>query len=318
MNGDGPALLLNGHVDTVVAVQGWESDPWQPRREGDRMYGLGATDMKAGVVAAMFASRALHRRRDLWRGSVIFTAVVDEEAYSAGALGLVARGIRADACIVTESNFDPPCIGGVGKVLVRVDVTGKAAHGAWPADGINAAVEAARLVARLDELALGRHPRVTGTQTVLSLHSGSEQYVITVPETARALISRHTVPGESGDQILAEVRALARSLGSPARFDIAIDPPYYPPWETDPAHPFVQRFAAAYENEVGQPPELAYNQGVADTNYFATDLGIPSVQFGPRGANYHQANEWVDVPSIGTTIRVVLRTALATFGQFAS
>lgn len=312
-NGDGPVLLLNGHVDTVLAAEGWTSDPWEPIRDGDTLYGLGACDMKSGVAAAMLATRALARRTDLWSGTVIFTSVVDEEAYSAGALGLVERGIRADACIVTEANWKRPNIGGVGKVLVRADITGKAAHGSWPADGINAAIEAARLVARLDELPMGQHPRMTPTQTVLALNSGSAQYVITVPETARFTINRHTVPGETGEQVLADIRALAASLESAATFEFAIDPPYYPAWETDATQPLIAHFSRAYAEEVGHEPEFEYNQGVADTNYFSADLGIPCVQFGPYGSNYHQANEWVNIPSIGTTVRIVLRTALATF-----
>src|SRR5690348_15846494 len=44
-NGPGPVLLLNGHVDTVLDVDGWQSDPWQARRDGDLLYGLGACDM---------------------------------------------------------------------------------------------------------------------------------------------------------------------------------------------------------------------------------------------------------------------------------
>ena len=308
-NGAGPVLLLNGHVDTVLAARGWSGDPWQGRREGERFYGLGACDMKSGVAAAMLAARALARRRDLWRGSVLFTSVVDEEAYSIGARALVDAGIQADACVVTESSFERPALGSVGKVLVRGDVTGKAAHASWPEEGINAAVEAAKLVAHLDQVLLGRHPRLTATQCVLSLQSGSDQYVITVPEQARFTINRHIVPGETGESVLAEMRALADSLGSPARFDFAIDPPYYPPWETDPDHPLVRRFAGAYEAETGWAPRFGY-WGFGDANLFSADLGIPTIQFGPHGGNFHQADEWVDLPSIGATVRVLLRLAL--------
>src|SRR5512143_837020 len=99
-NGDGPTLLFNGHVDTVLAAVGWSCDPWQGRRDGNRFYGLGSVDMKSGVAAIMLATRALARRKDLWRGTVIFTSVVDEEAYSIGARALVRAGYKADACIV--------------------------------------------------------------------------------------------------------------------------------------------------------------------------------------------------------------------------
>ncbi|MEN9936591.1 MAG: hypothetical protein RLZZ387_3170 [Chloroflexota bacterium] len=308
-NGDGPTLLLNGHVDTVLAAEGWSCDPWQGRRDGDRLYGLGAFDMKSGVAAMLLAARALHQRRDLWRGTVIVTSVVDEEAYSIGARALVEAGITADYCIVTEPSWERPMLGGVGKVLVRGEVYGKASHGSEPHFGINAAVEAGKLVARLEEMPLGQHPILKATQSVLSLHSGNAQYVITVPERATFTINRHTVPGETDERVLAEMRDLAASLDSPARFEFAIDPPYYPPWEISPEHPFVQRFGAAYEAEAGHAPNYGYMAGVADSNYFSTDLSIPTVQFGPYGAGAHQADEWVDVPSIAAAVRVLLRLA---------
>ncbi len=308
-NGPGPTLLLNGHVDTVLAVEGWSSDPWTARREGDRLYGLGACDMKAGVAAAMLATRALARRRDLWQGTVLFTTVVDEEAYSVGARALVQAGIQADACVVTESSWERPCLGSVGKLLVRADVTGRAAHASWPAAGINAAVEAARLVTRLDDLPLQPHSRLTATQCVLSLLSGNEQYVITVPEHARVVLNRMIVPGETGASVLDDLRALATELDSRASFDFALDPPFYPPWETAPEEPLATAFARAYAIEAGHDPDWGYT-GFGDANLFAGELGIPTVQFGPHGANFHQADEWIDVPSIGATIRVLLRLAL--------
>lgn len=310
-NGPGPTLLLNGHVDTVLAAQGWSCDPWQGRRDGNRFYGLGSYDMKSGVAAAMLVTRALAARRDLWSGTLIFSSVVDEEAYSIGARALVDARTQADYCIVTEPNWQNPVLGGVGKVLVRGDVTGKSAHGSWPAEGINAGVEAAKLIAKLETMPLGQHPKLAATQCMLSLHSGNDQYVITVPEKARFTINRHIVPGETGESVLAEMRALAESLHSPARFDFAIDPPYYPPWETDTGLPFVQRFAEAYAQEAGQPPAFVYQAGVADSNYFSADLSIPTIQFGPHGGAGHQCDEWVDIQSIGASVRVILRVALA-------
>jgi acetylornithine deacetylase/succinyl-diaminopimelate desuccinylase-like protein len=308
-NGPGPTLLLNGHVDTVLEARGWSGDPWTPRREGDRLYGLGAFDMKCGVAVMLLAARALHERRDLWRGTLIVTSVVDEEAFSIGARALVQSGITADYCVVTEPSWEKPVLAGVGKVLVRGEVTGKAAHGSWPHLGINAGVEAARLVAQLDGMELGRHPRLHATQCLLSLHSGNQQYVITVPEHATFTINRHIVPGETGATVLAEMRALAEQLDSPARFEFAIDPPYYPPWETSAEHPFVRRFARAYAAETGRVPEYSTLEGVADSNYFAADLGIPTIQFGPTGDGGHQADEWCDVPSIAAAARVLVRLA---------
>jgi acetylornithine deacetylase/succinyl-diaminopimelate desuccinylase-like protein len=312
-NGAGPALLLNGHVDTVLAVAGWSSDPWTPRRDSDRLYGLGAADMKSGVAAAMLATRALAQNRDRWRGSVVFTSVVDEEADSIGARALIASGIQADYCVVTESSWDRPALGSVGKTLLRIDITGKAAHASWPWDGINAAIEAAKLVARLDEIPILEHPRMRGSRAVLSFSSGNDQYVITVPEKARVMLNRMIVAGESNESVLAEVQALVDELKSPARFDLAIDPPYYPPWETDPEHPLARALSRAYEAEAGHAPEWGYG-GFGDMNLFSQEAGIPTVMVGPRGANFHQADEWVDVASIAATSRLLVRLALDLLG----
>jgi len=308
-NGSGPTLLLNGHVDTVLAVEGWSSDPWTPRRDGDRLYGLGAADMKSGVAAAMLATRALAQIRDRWHGSVVFSSVVDEEAYSIGARALIASGIRADYCVVTESAWERPALGSVGKVLVRIDVTGKAAHASWPWEGINAATEAARLVARLDEIPLLEHPRMRGSRCVLSVASGNDQYVITVPEQARVILNRMIVAGESSQSVLAEVQALIDELASPATFELAIDPPYYPPWETDQEHLLALALARAYESEAGRQPEWSY-RGFGDMNLFSEEAGTPTAMVGPHGNNFHQADEWVDVPSIAATSRLLVRMAL--------
>lgn len=306
-NGEGPTLLLNGHVDTVLEAAGWTCDPWQGQRDGNTFYGLGACDMKSGVAALMLATRALDKQRERWKGTVIFTSVVDEEAYSIGARALVDAHLRADACIVAEPSFDEPIIGAVGKVLVRCDVTGKASHGSQPELGINAAVEGAKLLARLDEMRLRSHPRLKASQSVLSYYSGSDQYVITVPEHARFTINRHIVPGDTGESVLAEMEALAESLHSPARFSFAIDPPYYPPWEMQPQHTVLQTFAQAYTQQMQKPPTFGYSGGVADANYFAADLGIPTLYFGPRGDRLHQADEWVDLESIVVSLDIYLK-----------
>jgi acetylornithine deacetylase/succinyl-diaminopimelate desuccinylase-like protein len=161
-------------------------------------------------------------------------------------------------------------------------------------------------VARLDEVSLGDHPRMRATQCVLSFHSGSEQYVITVPETARVIINRHTLPGQTAESILVQMRDLAATLDSAAEFTFSVDPPYYPPWEIDPSHSLVTQFGDVYHAEIGKDPTYEY-RGYGDANLFSGEAGIPTVQFGPLGGNFHEANEWVDLPSIATVVRVLLR-----------
>jgi acetylornithine deacetylase/succinyl-diaminopimelate desuccinylase-like protein len=312
-NGPGPTLLLNGHVDTVLAVEGWACDPWQGRLDGDRFYGLGAGDMKCGVVVNMLVARELARRRAEWQGTLIFSSVTDEEAYSHGARALIASGFTADACFVTEPMYSQAIIGAPGKVLVRVDVTGKAAHGFFPWEGVNAAIELARFVAQVcDAVPAGSHPRLPSSQTILSFHSGSKQYVITLPEHAQALLTRQIVPGETADTIVAQLRAFAESLNSRARFDFSVEPPFYPPFEFDaPEHPFTQAFIAASRAVLGAAVPFGYSVGVSDANLINGEAGIPCIVYGPMGGDFHQCTEWVDLSTLLPCAEVILATALS-------
>lgn len=307
VNGEGPSLMLNGHVDTASIDPRWDPERLLGYREGSRFFGLGAGDMKAGVVAAMLATRALDRNRDRWQGTLVFTSVIDEEAYSKGAHAVIENGLRTDYCVVTESSWEHPCLGAFGKVLIRVDVIGKAAHASWPQNGINAAVEAARFVAHLSDVPLGEHPRIKPSQCVLTMKAGPDVYEsIVVPDSAQVLINWHTVPGETAEGVIDRLRALAAGLESPAEFVFSVDPPYYPAWETPVDAPIAQLFARAYAAEAGHVPEYGYF-GYGDMNLFSTDAGIPTVMFGPLGGQFHEADEWVDLPSIGATTRVLLR-----------
>jgi acetylornithine deacetylase/succinyl-diaminopimelate desuccinylase-like protein len=304
-NGPGPTFLLNGHSDTVLADEKWTHDPWIGKREGDRFFALGAADMKSGVAAIMLVTRELDRHRDRWSGTVIFTCVVDEEAYSIGAHALIDSGLTADYCLVSESGWDQPCIGAQGKYLVRVDVTGVASHAAWPERGVNAAEEASKFVARLNEVVMPTHPFIRASQTVLSMKAGSDVYVITVPDKATVQINRHTVPGETKESVIAAYQAVVDSLNSPATFEFGFDPPTYPSWEIAPDHRYIKTFAQAYERETGKQPHYAH-MGFGDMNLFSTDAGMPVVMFGPRGGGYHTASEWLDIPSVAGSARVIL------------
>ena len=103
--GGGPALALNGHLDTVPA--GGMTDPFTPRIDGERLYGRGTCDMKAGIAALVVAAE--HAARAGTDGDVLLALVADEEHGSLGTTA-VLDALRAsdrlpDACIVAEPTW---------------------------------------------------------------------------------------------------------------------------------------------------------------------------------------------------------------------
>lgn len=310
---EGPTLFVGGHCDTVAAAAGWTTEPCVSHIEGDRMYGLGAMDMKGGLATAMLAAADLHVRRAEWAGKLIFASLADEEARSRGANAFIATGRNIDAAIMCEPHFDDPVTGAMGKFNIAVTVTGRSAHGSRPSEGINAITEAARLIAAIGTLDRRVHPRFgAANHCVLAMSGGSGRYEIRVPDTATFLINWHVMPGESSADAVAEVQQLVSHLNSPARFDISVSEPRYESYSLDDSHPFVRRFCAVYRETLGTEPRLSFGKGVSDANIFNADGAIPTILFGPSGANMHAADEWVDLTQLPKA-RSVLRSLALQF-----
>ncbi|MGZ4482044.1 MAG: M20/M25/M40 family metallo-hydrolase, partial [Gaiellales bacterium] len=148
-SGGGRSLLLNAHMDTV-GVTGMPR-PHTPRVQGDRLYGRGSYDMKAGLAAIMWAGA--QAARGGLAGDVIVTAVCDEEYASIGAEALV-REWTADAAIVTEPTGDRMrlCVAHKGFTWHEIEVRGRAAHGSRYEEGVDAIVLMGHVLVGLGEL----------------------------------------------------------------------------------------------------------------------------------------------------------------------
>lgn len=295
----GPTLWIGGHCDTVGIASGWVRQPHSPFIDGNRLYGLGALDMKAGLAAAMMTTRSLHHNRAGWSGRLIFAALADEEALSRGANAFVRENRGIDAAIMCEPHFDDVVIGAMGKTNLEVEVRGSSAHGSNPEQGINAVTEAARLLVALDGLERVAHPQFgKASHCVLNVRSGDGRYEIRVPDICRFTINWHFMPDETVESAVATIEGLARSLASPARFTVTVGEPRYESFWLGKAHPFVGEFVGAYRNVIGKEPDLAFGRGVSDANIFSGRAGIPTILFGPGGANMHAGDEWVDLDQL--------------------
>jgi acetylornithine deacetylase len=137
--GDAPALMFNGHVDVVPPgdLEQWTTDPFEARVDGGRLYGRGACDMKAGLVAALWATDAIRRSGVQLRGDVVVAAVLGEEDGGLGTYSTLARGWTADACVIPEPTGLDLVPANAGALTFRVVVPGKAAHASRRTEGVS-------------------------------------------------------------------------------------------------------------------------------------------------------------------------------------
>lgn len=136
--GGGRNLLLNGHIDTIGAPGSmrarWDSDPWQPFVRDGNLYGRGTSDMKAGVVAMLWAVRALMETGVRLRGDVFITTVPGEETMrpdigtTAATHWLQARGHNIPFAIVTEPSHLEAFVRGIGQMDFSIKIEGKEIH----------------------------------------------------------------------------------------------------------------------------------------------------------------------------------------------
>lgn len=211
--GDGPPLTFTGHLDTVpVNPADWSVDPWAAERDGDRVIGRGASDMKAGVAAAVVATVEHARRAHRCRGvQLVLTA--GEETGCTGLLGLDAPSRAAlsggGPLVVAEPTGNELVLGHKGAHWMGLHATGRAAHGSAPELGDNAVVRLARSAVALHEHAdWPRHDRFGPvTANVGVLRGGVAPNV--VPDAAELLLDVRTVPGVDAAALRARVGELA-------------------------------------------------------------------------------------------------------------
>lgn len=142
-NRPGPTIILTGHVDVVPIGDRdrWERDP-SGELDGDTLYGRGAADMKAGLVAAVEAFSAIADSGRSFAGEVVFVAVSGEEDGGTGTLAAIRRGWIGDYAIITEptsgSNGPEIVVAHGGALTFTIEVEGRAAHAAVRREGVSA------------------------------------------------------------------------------------------------------------------------------------------------------------------------------------
>jgi acetylornithine deacetylase len=332
----GRSLILNGHVDVVPAGDPalWPHDPWGGDVVDGRLWGRGACDMKAGLVAGIGALRALRAAGVRLRGDVVFQAVVDEEAGGPGTRAALERGHGADAAIVLEPSAGAiiPVEGGVEWLHVRVrGVAGHSAvryrsvHAGGQGSAVNAIEKAAKLLAAVQELErhwgnTKMHPLLPKGITTINpgmIRGGSAALSNMVDECVLGL-SLKFLPSERSEDVrrafedeLARVAAADPWLRDhPPEIEWSIGGVSFPPSEIPLDHPLCAAVGDAYRTVRGEPDWQGF-VAVSDLAWLA-EAGVPGLIYGPGdAAQAHSTAEYVDVEELVTATKVV---ALALVG----
>ncbi|WP_225835212.1 ArgE/DapE family deacylase [Streptomyces sp. NK08204] len=329
--GDGPALVLQGHVDVVPGGDpaAWDGDPFVPRVTGDIVHGRGACDMKAGLVAHLAALGALRAAGVRLRGRVAVHFVVGEEDGGIGAFGTLKRGHGGDACVITEPTGGTLVTANAGALTFRLSVPGKAAHASSRDAGVSAVDAYLPLHEALARLEASRN---AGTSPLMAEYP--IPYALSVG-TVRAGDWASSVP----DLLVAEGRLGVRLDEEPAaaraEFERCVA-------EACAAHPWLREHPATVTWPGGQfaggrlpeghPLRDEVRDACTDANGWAarprergapygSDLrlyaaaGIPTLQYGPGDVRVaHSPRECVSLREVVEVARTLVLTVMRTAG----
>lgn len=321
------SMVLNGHIDVVPPnpVEQWKHDPWGGDIEGNRLYGRGADDMKAGLIANIFALKALYKTGLKPQGTVMLQSVIEEEeGGGGGALACMVEGYVGDGMIVTEP-VPWLAVARAGVVRCSVRVKGKSAHPYQSHIGVSAASKMIPIFRALEELDAKRKATVhfplfekndsPACHLVIGTFNAGK-WIAMVPGEAEIRCRIGFIPGESAEEIRSLIEATVKSAADKDPWLVEHPPavewlPFFAePHYQDPNHPFVKMVMALAQKVAGSGTKVE-EQGMTGTDdaRFSSNFGLPAVSFGPHGGNDHGVDEYVELDSVAQTAKAV---ALAT------
>ena len=326
-SGSGRSLVLNGHVDVVPATpeHHWTVDPWGAEVLGGKMYGRGAADMKAGVAAMVYATRALMEADIELAGDLVLQTVIEEECTGNGALAALARGYGADAAIIPEPFGRRLLEAQVGVMWARVTVRGKGAHAERASDSVNAVLAALPLLEAVRELeaevnnAPDRSPQFEGLDHPLNYNVGimrGGDWASSVPEECVFEVRISCYPSESLEAVEARFKdRLLEAAGKDPWLSENLPSISFYAFRAegcaiDRDEPVAASLIESHRQVTGEEPGFFSFTGTTDVRFFNLYHAIPATCYGPVGANLHAPDEWVDLESVKEVTKVLALAAM--------
>jgi acetylornithine deacetylase len=332
-SGRGRSLLLNGHMDTVPPGNApWSRSPWSGSSHQGRVHGLGAFDMKGGIVANAAVVAAIHAARIPLGGDLLFESVVDEEwGGGGGTIAARLRGETADACVIPEGTQLQIYRATRGGFVVDLVVDAGDPSGYFSdAEVVSPAMPLGRLLGWVSGVAKQRAKvKSSGAYRrfadpvpvqVLAVESNrlDPQVPLSVPSRGTVRVYLQFLPEENVDQIIAGLRKSLESFSAadpffrkyPVQWQPLIGGPLYG-HEVPLDHPWLRCLEQCAHRILVEPVVTTAAPYPCDAGLIHRDFGIPTLLFGPSGAGAHNPDEYVDFESVIRTAEVLLAATLA-------
>lgn len=281
-------VLLHGHLDVVPAPRG----QFEPRLEGERLFGRGSYDMKGALAALLLALTDL-RDQDAVRVQLgIVPDEESEEELERGGDRLIEEGFLGDFAITGEPTDMHIGVAAKGVLAMRLRIDGRAAHGATPWLGENAILRAVDVFRAIQSLPFSSRSSELFDRPSINLGRilGGDA-LNKVPDTCFIDVDVRYLPDQDPEAILEEIGGIrgAELVSTFKRRPVVVDPESV----------YVRALCDAAAPHHTGPVTSVGRDGASDAVSFLS-AGIPAVEFGPIGGGHHGPDEWVSVPSLAS------------------
>ena len=286
-------ILFYGHLDTVPVVEreNWETDPHKPVIKSNKLFGLGASDMKGGLSAFLTATKETNL-------PIKILLAADEENISEGAWKAVKENKTffkdVELVISSEPSFglglNGITTGRTGRCIYEIVFKGKPAHIIKYKEGVDAFKKLTDFGSKLYKV---RETLFKSKDTVIQIRKISgESQGMSVCGEARAEVEVILGAEDNVKSVLAKLKLLSKA-------EVSIKPrktPYLEGYYFK-EFPYQKEFENIIKEYTKKTMQLHRRKSVGDDNVLAS-LGIPVVTWGPEGGNEHKPNEYVDIKSL--------------------
>ena len=300
----GPRIIYNGHLDVVPAGEGWSLDPFSGIIRDNRVYGRGASDMKAGLAAMTYAAIVLNRLGNPFFGELILFFNVDEERSNLGMKHFLKKeDVRADFVVIGEPTDIDICLGHRGCARLRVKTKGTPGHTSVIKDPDNAIYKMNKLITALEELGYKIKDRVDcflgSSSLIVSQITGGTAPNI-VPSHCEVEIDRRILPRETYEGVMGEIDACLQQVAKKYSFKVELDCYLFlPATVIDANHSQVKHLRSVASRVRDKKINVKPFRATTEAPFFSVDRAIPTVIFGPGSINQaHIVDEYVEIQDV--------------------